>query len=221
MTAGVANEIVYPGPDGKPMAENTKQHRWIVLLVSNLEALFRHAADVFVGGDLLWLPVLGEPGVAHAPDVFVVFGRPRGDRTSYKQWEEAGVPMTVVFEIWSPSNDADERMDKRDFYDDHGVEEYYAYDPQKNTLMIFLRGSETLRRIYKVEGFVSPRLGIRFDMSGPEMAVIGPDGRRFQTLAQAADERETLTALTRKVLAGQATPEEALELQRLLGGPTP
>ena len=26
MSAGVAREIIYPGPDGKPMAENTKQH---------------------------------------------------------------------------------------------------------------------------------------------------------------------------------------------------
>jgi hypothetical protein len=124
--------------------------------------------------------------------------------------------MTVVFEVWSPSNDADERMDKLDFYDRHGVEECYFYDPQKNRLMIFLRGREALRRIYKPHGFVSPRLGIRFDTSGPELAIFSPDGRRFLTPIEAARQRARQDALTRKALAGQATPEEILELQRLV-----
>src|SRR5438309_750195 len=101
-------EIIYPECDGKPLADNTKQFRWILLLVGNLAALFRNREDVFVGGDLLWYPVKGEPGVRNAPDVFVVFGRPKGDRRSYKQWEENNVPLTVVFEIMSPGNTAEE-----------------------------------------------------------------------------------------------------------------
>src|SRR5262245_33400981 len=98
-----SDAIVYPESDGKPLAENTKQLRWIVVLYGNLAALFRDAV-VFVAGDLFWYPVEGRPDIKEAPDVLVVFGRPRGDRRSYKQWEEGDVPVTVVFEILSPSN---------------------------------------------------------------------------------------------------------------------
>src|SRR3954453_11338217 len=100
-TLPLSSEPVYPESDGKPLAENTKQLRWIVVLYGNLAALFRTVADVFVAGDLLWYPVEGCPEISIAPDVLVVFGRPKGDRGSYQQWEEGGVPLTVVFEIVS------------------------------------------------------------------------------------------------------------------------
>jgi len=224
MSAGVTPEIVYPESDGKPVADNTKQLRWFLTLATALMGLFRHATDVFVGSDLLWYPLEGEPGMAQAPDIFVVFGRPPGDRRSYKQWEEAGLPMTVVFEILSHSNSPMEMMDKFAFYEENGVEEYYLFDPDANRLRIFIRGRETLRRIYKTDGFVSPRLGVKLVTSGPELAVFGPDGLRFLDPRAAAEEREALihqrdrlVVLARRALAGQATPEEALELQRLLG----
>ncbi len=79
--------VIYPERDGKPMADNTKQARWIVVLYDNLLALFADRPDVFVAADNLWYPVEGEPEVRAAPDVYVVFGRPKGDRGSYKQWE--------------------------------------------------------------------------------------------------------------------------------------
>jgi Uma2 family endonuclease len=40
------------------------------------------------------------------------FGRPKGHCPSWKQWEEGGVPMTVVFEVLSPSDTPTEMMDK-------------------------------------------------------------------------------------------------------------
>src|SRR3954467_1206344 len=40
----------------------------------------------FVAGDLLSYPVEGDPLIRSAPDVLVVFGRPKGYRGSYKQW---------------------------------------------------------------------------------------------------------------------------------------
>jgi len=218
MSAGV-REIIYPESDGKPLADNTKQLRWILTLATALMSQFRHAADVFVGSDLLWFPVEGEPETVNAPDVFVVFGRPPGDRRSYKQWEEGGVPMTVVFEILSHSNSPMEMTAKFAFHEENGVEEYYLLDPDTNRLMIFVKGRETPRRIYKADGFVSPRLGIKFVTSGKELAVFGPDGRRFLTPEQAGDERERVAGLTRKALAGQAGPEELAELQTLVTPP--
>ena len=91
--------ITYPQSDGQPMADNTKQFRWIVTIQGGLDALFRDNPQVFVAGDLLWYPVEGHPEISTAPDVLVAFGRPKGDRGSYLQWEEGGVAPQVVFEI--------------------------------------------------------------------------------------------------------------------------
>jgi Uma2 family endonuclease len=176
--------IEYPESDGEPMADNTRQLRWMIVLIGNLAALFRDAPDVFVGGNQFWYPVEGEPGTRQAPDVYVVFGRPKGDRGSYKQWEEGNVPMTVVFEILSPGNTIWELADTFDFYETHGVEEYYLYDPDCNRLLVYRRRGDVLRRVLPLRDFVSPRLGIRFDLSGPEMVVRGPDGQPFLTFEQ-------------------------------------
>ena len=52
-----AAAIIYPDSDGQPIADNTKQFRWIVIIKENLEFLFINNHDVFVAGDLLWYPV--------------------------------------------------------------------------------------------------------------------------------------------------------------------
>ena len=80
--------INYPESDGKPMADNTKQFHWITVIKQNLDCLFAQDPQVFIAGDLFWYPVEGRPNIVTAPDVLVVFGRLKGDRGSYKQWEE-------------------------------------------------------------------------------------------------------------------------------------
>jgi Uma2 family endonuclease len=185
-----SGEIVYPERDGKPMSDNTRQFRWIVTLAGNLAALFRDRPDVFVAGDLLWYPVEGHPEIRLAPDVLVVFGRPRGDRGSYQQWLEDNIPPQVVFKVLSPGNSGEEMIDKHAFCEEHGVEEYCIYNPDSNRLHVYLRRGEVLVRVRQVSGFVSPRLGIRFDLSGEEMVVYGPDGRRFLTFEELQAERE-------------------------------
>jgi len=121
--------------------------------------------------------------------VFVVFGRPKGDRGSYKQWEEADLAPQVVFEVLSPGNTTQEMEKKDAFYNDHGVEEYYIYDPEKDYLNVYLRKGTVLRRWWVQNDFVSPRLGIRFDLTGPEMQIFYPDGRRFLTFVEQEAER--------------------------------
>jgi Uma2 family endonuclease len=185
--------IHYPESDGEPMADNTRQFRWIVVLFANLAAQYARRDDVFVGGNLFWYPVEGRPEIRIAPDVLVVFGRPKGDRGSYKQWEEDNVPLTVVFEVLSPSNTFAEMADKLAFYEEHGVKEYYIFDPDNNRLFVYQRQGEVLRRVRPVEGFVSPRLGIRFDLSGDEMVVFGPAGR-FLTFEELQANHEQLQA---------------------------
>ena len=210
-----ALRAMYPESDGKPMSDNTKQARWIFLFYGNLCALFADRADVFVAADNLWYPVEKRPKVRKAPDVYVVFGRPKGDRGSYMQWLENDIPLTVVFEILSPRNTKKEMAKKFDFYERHGVEEYYVYDPDRNTLEIYTRDEATLRRCADISKFVSPRLSIRFEMTRPEMTVYGPGGRQFHSFDDNASRAARLAELSRKARRGQATPEEVAELERL------
>ncbi|MGC8714886.1 MAG: Uma2 family endonuclease [Leptodesmis sp.] len=184
-------EIEYPESDGKPMADNTKQFRWIVTIQQNLEWLFASDPNVFVAGDLLWYPVEGNNTISCAPDVMVVFGRPKGDRGSYKQWEEDNIAPQVVFEILSPSNTRAEMNRKLLFYHTYGVEEYYQYDPDRNELSGWQRVEGFLEVIEAIANWVSPRLGIRFVPSEPELEVYRPDGNRFLTYTEIAQRAES------------------------------
>jgi Uma2 family endonuclease len=171
--------ITYPDSDGKQMADNTKQFRWILVIQQNLDWIFANTPNVFVAGDLLWYPTEGNNKLRQAPDVMIVFGRPRGDRGSYQQWKEDNIHPQVVFEILSPGNTQTEMNRKLVFYERYGVEEYYIYDPDKYDLSGWLRSESRLDLIEEMHDWVSPRCGIRFDCSGDELEIYRPDGQKF------------------------------------------
>ena len=183
-------EVHYPDSDGQPMADNTKQFRWITVIQYNLEWLFSKNEQVFVAGDLLWYPVEGNNKIRQAPDVMVAFGRSKGDRGSYQQWKEAGIAPQVVFEILSPGNTLKEMQRKQIFYDRYGVEEYYVYDPDHNDLSGCLRGETGLEVIETLVDWVSPRLGICFKPSEPELQLLRPDGTPFRSYSEISQELE-------------------------------
>jgi Uma2 family endonuclease len=161
------------------MADNTKQFRWIVVIKENLEILFANRADVFVAGDLLWYPVQGNNKIRQAPDTMVVFGRPKGDRGSYQQWKEDNIAPQVVFEILSPGNRTGKMTEKLVNYQRYGVEEYYIYDPDDIELVGLRRSGDWLEPIPEMNGWVSPRLGIRFQLTETDLEIYRPDGERF------------------------------------------
>jgi Uma2 family endonuclease len=182
------NLIVYPDCDGNPIAENTLQFDWIVTIKGGLDALFKDDPDVFVAGDLLWYPVEGDNKTRTAPDAMVVFGRPKGPRGSYKQWEENNVAPQVVFEVLSPGNRSGEMAQKLAFYQDFGVEEYYQYDPDREArpgrrkpLRGWLRSKNQLVEVPSMLGFVSPRTKIRFELGRGKdaLTIYRPDGMPF------------------------------------------
>jgi Uma2 family endonuclease len=213
-------DIDYPESDGQPMADNTLQFQWIVTIQGGLDALFRDNPDVFVAGDLLWYPVQGSNTIRTAPDALVVFGRPKGHRDSYMQWREDGIAPQVVWEVLSPGNRAGELDEKFEFYRRYGVEEYYQYDPDRGRLRGWLRDGAQLREILPIEGWTSPRLGVRLEMDGDELVIYRPDGQRFQTYLdlesnwQAAERarweerRERLEAEARAERADQRAEQE-------------
>ena len=172
-------EIHYPDSDGLPMSDNTLQFEWITLIKENLEVLFALDPNVFVAGDLLWYPVEGNPKIRQAPDTLVAFGRPKGYRGSYQQWQEDGIAPQVVFEVLSPGNSRAEMSRKLLFYHQYGVEEYYSYNPQPNDLRVWVRRDGILDELDDLQHWVSPRLGIRFDPQASPLKIYGPDGMAF------------------------------------------
>ncbi|MFI5454464.1 MAG: Uma2 family endonuclease [Isosphaerales bacterium] len=200
--------IVYPDCDGQPMSDNTMQFEWIVTIEGGLAALFRDDPTVFVAGDLLWYPVEGEPTIRSAPDAMVVFGRPKGRRGSYKQWEEDGIAPQVVFEVLSPGNRFGEMLRKFHFYERYGVEEYYLYDPDEGSLEGWVRAEGLLKQVPDTAGFESPRLKVRFELGegSNDLKIIGPDGQRFATYVELVEQREA---------ARQRADEQAQRADRL------
>lgn len=183
LTTTTARKIVYPDCDGEPMSDNTLQFEWISLLKWELDALFADDPEVFVAGDLLWYPVEGDNKTRMAPDAMVAFGARKGYRGSYKQWEE-GFPPQVVFEVLSPGNRKGAMERKFRFYEAYGVEEYYLYNPDSFHLSGWLWNAQQnrLALIDPIDGFTSPRLGVRFDApSDRELIIRRPDGSPFKT----------------------------------------
>jgi Uma2 family endonuclease len=167
--------VIYPDSDGQPMADNTLQFSWIVKIKENLEILFADNPDVFVAGDLLWYPIEGSNTIKRAPDALVAFGRPKGYRGSYMQWEEGGIAPQVVFEILSPGNRLAEMTAKFEFYNRHGVEEYYIYDPDR----------------VDFTGWISPRLGMRFEL-GDELEIYTPSNELFLSVLEIDRQKKQL-----------------------------
>jgi Uma2 family endonuclease len=183
------NEIIYPDSDGQPMSDNTLQFNWIVKIKENLEILFANDPNVFVAGDLLWYPVEGDNTIRRAPDAMVAFGRAKGYRGSYKQWLEDNIPPQVVFEILSPGNRLAEMTAKFEFYDRYGVEEYYIYDPDRVDFTGWWRQAGRLQGIGNIAGWISPRLGVRFEL-GEELEIYTPAGELFLSPLEIAQKAE-------------------------------
>jgi len=216
VTTPTKQNIIYPERDGLPMSDNTKQFRWIMTIQGGLDALFHNDLNVFVAGDLLWYPVEGDNKIRSAPDAMVVFGRPKGDRGSYLQWREDNIVPQVVFEVLSPGNTLTEMAKKLAFYNRYGVEEYYLYDPDKVDLSGWVRSSSSggLEVVDSIDNWVSPRLGIRFDLSGEELQIFSPSGQRFATyveLERAREEQQQRAEQAEALLEAERRKVEALE----------
>ncbi|MEG3981801.1 Uma2 family endonuclease [Microcoleus sp. T3B2] len=215
------SNIIYPDDNGEPMSNNTDQFRLIVWIKENLELMFADDPNVFVAGDLLWYPVEGNNKLCQAPDVMVVLGRSKGYRGSYQQWHEDNIAPQVAFEIWSPGNRLTPMIEKFRFYERYGVEEYYLYDPQTLELTGWLRVESQLEAIEQIDGWVSPRLGVRFQLSETGLEMFGPSGEPFRSFveldrqiqqAEARAEQERLRAEQAEMLLEQErSRSQALE----------
>jgi Uma2 family endonuclease len=122
-------------------------------------------------------------------DAMAIFGRPKGYRGSYQQWLEDNIAPQVVFEILSPGNRLAEMTAKFEFYDRYGVEEYYIYDPNRVDFTGWVRRDGTLQGISQITGWMSPRLGVRFEL-GEELEIYNSAGELFLSPVEIAQKAE-------------------------------
>jgi Putative restriction endonuclease len=140
-------------------------------------------------------------------------GRPKGYRGSYQQWLENNIAPQVVFEILSPGNRLAEMTAKFEFYDRHGAEEYYIYDPDRVDFTGWLRQSGRLQGITNISGWVSPRLGVRFELN-EELEIYTPAGELFLSPLEISQKAEAAQLEAVRQQARATAAEEQKEIER-------
>ena len=107
--------------DGEPVPESTKHGDEIFYLYDVLRYRFAEEPDVFVAQNLLWYFDSELPRSGLAPDVFVAFGAPQIDRTSFQEWREGEVRPQFVVEVVSPNDTTTNIKTKQLLYKSLGV----------------------------------------------------------------------------------------------------
>ena len=141
-------EIDYPDSNGKPLAESDFQFAPLTYARNALRYYYRDRSDVYVAGNMLIYYEEGNVKARVAPDVFVVFGAPAHDRSSYLLWREPKGPDWVL-EVTSRSTRREDQGRKRELYRELGVTEYWQYDPTGDYLAPRLQGSELVSGQYE------------------------------------------------------------------------
>ena len=186
-------EVEYPESDGQPMAETDVHRRAMIELLDRLERRYRDRDDVYVAGNNLMYYVEGNPYKSLSPDVYVVFGVPKGNRRVYKVWEE-GQPPAVTFEMTSRSTRGEDRGAKMDKCARVGVREYWLFDPELDYLKPALQGYRLRSGRYQpIEaeadgGLLSEVLGVILRLEGPRLVLHDSEtGEPVLTAAEAAE----------------------------------
>lgn len=144
----LSTEIEYPDSDGKPMAESDRARVYLTYATNVLEIYFQNQQNVYVSGNLFIYYEQGNPRAVVAPDVFVVLGVNKGDRCSYKTWEEGKNP-DFVLEITSNSTKKEDQEIKPNIYAALGIREYFQYDPTGDYLNPQLQGLRLVNGSYQ------------------------------------------------------------------------
>jgi hypothetical protein len=76
------------------------------------------------------------------------------------------------------------------FADNPGVEEYYLYDPRRANFQGWSRQEDLLQPIENINGWVSPRLKIRFQWQEDTLSIYYPNGDRFLSSIELAQKAE-------------------------------
>lgn len=116
-------------PEFETVPEHPDHARIVDLLAAGLMARFREQSDVAVHSRIAWFPDREDTRVRLDPDVMVVMGRAKAGRSSYRAWNEEGVPPTVLIEVVSRRDTAADYDDRLGRARVHGVREVVLIDP--------------------------------------------------------------------------------------------
>jgi Uma2 family endonuclease len=225
--------ICYPESDGKPMAESDTHRKQMVYLIEALDDYFRDDPQVYVAGNLFLYYEEGDPHQVVAPDVFVVKGVPKGDRRTYKLWEEENKGPQVVFEVTSQSTRKEDLGPKKGTYEMLGVREYFLFDPLGEYLeppLVRYWLEEGGYRREAGEQLVSEVLGLELQVEGERLwlydletgeKLLSPLEAQAARRAEAAARQEAEARAEREAAARREAEEELArlraELARLRG----
>ena len=131
------DEVDYP--EGHWIAQSVWHGDAVGQAMAALRNHFRERADVLVAMELVVYYERGDKTACLQPDVLVVFGVGRGNRSSYKVWEEGKVP-DFVLEVASPSTAGNDAWGKAREYAGIGVREYWRLDPEGSLMETPLEG---------------------------------------------------------------------------------
>lgn len=177
MSPPAEEEIFYPCSDGEPMAE-TELHLFVMLYtIATLRQQFELQPRIYVIGNMFLYVKKGHPEACKAPDVMVFKDvEPRPHRDNFKVWEENAVPA-VIIEVTSPSTAKEDLEDKKDFYEQLGVREYFLFDPKHEYLDQPLLGFRLINGVYEPlppardGGIVCSELMLVLKAEGSELAL--------------------------------------------------
>jgi Uma2 family endonuclease len=199
--------VEYPSSDGLPMAESDFQRKPLTYAVEALDIYFQHRADVYVSGNMFIYYEEGNPEAGVAPDVFVVFGTTRRERSSYFLWQEPKGP-DFVLEITSRRTRSQDQGPKRGTYAFLGIPEYFQYDPTGDYLMPPIQGLHLVGDHYEAlptrqspDGTLSVSsavLGLELRLEGGVLHFYDPTtGQKLLSHREAEQERQAALAALR------------------------
>lgn len=179
ITYSMLGNPAYPTTDGKPIAETDWHRDLMVALIETLKIFFAQHPLVYVSGNLLVFYVPNDKRRHLSPDVFVVFGVPKGDRLNYLTWEE-GKGIDLVIELTLSSTRIVDVKRKFQLYQDVlKVKEYFLFDPYQDYLKPPLQGYRLRRGGYAPIRLVKGRLpskvlGLHLEKNDKELRLYNP-----------------------------------------------
>jgi Uma2 family endonuclease len=133
------DDLLYPDSDGEPIGETDWHILALILLREGLEDFFAERTDVYIGSDLFFYYVEGDPSANTAPDTMVVHGVAKHLRRTFKTWVEKALP-SVIFEICSRDTWRRDLGKRLELYERLRVREYFVFDPEARYVKPPLRG---------------------------------------------------------------------------------
>ena len=211
-------EDLYPESDGEPMADSDLHFKWIFWTRQVLEKRFEQRDDVYLSGDIMMYDIEGPLRTAAAPDILVTFGIQKGERRTYKVWEEGKAP-DFVMEFPIERTYQDDLDGKMLHYASMGIPEYFLYDVDRcylpEPLMGFRLVDDTYMQVSsKVDGGIhSEVLNLDFHLLDDGFGLCDPDAKQWlQTPVEAERERAEQAVEARQKAEERA--EQAVEARQ-------